>query len=373
MRPIPLAVLAILPLAAAIPAQNQGLVLANGTTGHLDVPHSPTLVPTGGITVEAWVAYNSALGAGWRFPTILRQDPSPGASSYFLRVEAGNSLQNRLMWWVSTSNGDFQLNWFFAPGALAGWTHLAATYDGATLRIFANGAEVAQGAGTGPILDTGGTFRIGGGDPTIAGGETWNGEIDEVRVWPFARSAAAIASTMNLRLATIPGEVTTWNLDGDGSDSSGANTATAVGAVVFAANTLVQQPVPFPGLIALGSGSGCSSGGLAAATAVPAVGNAGFGVVGTRAPASGLGVAALSTAPLPAPITVLGIDVFVDPTAAVLLTTLANTLGTSDVAVPIPADVALVGFGLFAQFAWLDATCASGFSASGALTAIVVP
>ena len=355
-----------------VPAQNQGLVLANGTTGYLDAPYSPTLAPATGITVEAWVTYDDQLGSGWRFPTILRQDPSPNQSSYFLRVEAGNSLANRLQWWVSTASGNFQANWFYAPGTLATWTHVAASYDGTTLRIFANGVQVAQAAGTGAILDTNGVFRIGSGDLTVSGGETWNGEIDEVRVWPFARSAAAIASTMGLRLASVPGEVSTWNLDGDGSDSSGTNGATATGTVAFAANTLVQQAVPFPGLLAMGAGSGCTTAGRAAASALPQLGNAGFDLVALRAPTNAIGVAALSLGTLPQPVTVLGIDVLVDPTSAVLLTALANALGTAQTPFAIPPTPGVAGFTFYTQFVWLDGSCASGFSASDALATIVL-
>jgi hypothetical protein len=360
-------------VAMAAVGQNQGLVLANGTTGHVDVPHSPTLAPSGGITVEAWVKYDSALGTGWRFPTIARNDPSPNQSAWFLRVEAGNTQANRMLWWVTTANGNYTLSWFYAAGTLANWTHVAATYDGAALRIFANGVQVAQGVGTGKIADLGGIVRIGGGDVSISGGETWNGELDEVRVWPFARSAAAIASTRNMRLATIPGEVTTWNLDGDAVDSSGGNHGAAFGTAAFAPNSLVLQDVPFPGLLPLGYASGCSSNGLVAAPALANLGNQGFGFVGTRAPASAPGVLAVTTAALPVPVTVLGIDVFVDLGTGVVVGVSANTLGTSDVPFAIPASSGFLGVALVSQLAWIDGACASGYSATGALISIVVP
>ncbi len=359
--------------AIAAPAQNQGLVLANGTTGHLDVPYSPTLTPRGGITVEAWVTYNSVLGTGWRFPTIVRMDPTPNTGSYFLRVEAGNTLSNRLRWWVGTTNGTFAIDWFFPAGTLANWTHLAGTYDGSTLRIFANGVQVVQGAASGALLDTNGALRIGSGDLTIVGGETWNGELDEVRVWPVARSAAAIASTMNLRLSTIPGEVSTWNLDGDALDSSGNNHGAAFGAAAFAPNSLVQQLVASPGLFAFGNASGCTPTGLAVPVALANVGNAGFGFAGTRGPASSIGLLLVSLAALPVPVNVLGIDVFVDPGAGVLLTALATPLGTSQVPFAIPADPMLSGVALYSQFAWLDGSCAAGFSASDAMLSLVIP
>ncbi|MBP8301361.1 MAG: LamG domain-containing protein [Planctomycetes bacterium] len=361
-------------LATTIPAQNQGLSLANGTTAYVDAPFSPNLVPTGGLTAEAWVTYGAtALGSGWRFPTVFRMDPSPNQASYFLRIEAGQTQSNRLLWWVSTTNGDYSITWTFAAGTLIPWTHVAGSYDGTTLRLFVNGAQVAQGNGTGPIQNRGGVFRIGNGDVSITGGETWNGDIDEVRVWPFARSAAAIASTMNMRLQSMPGEVTTWNLDGDGLDSSGQNHGTAIGSPTFVTNTRTEQVVPFPGALNLGAPTGCRTDGLAAIAAIANVGNGGFGFVGTRAPANAGGFALLSMGALPAPLQVLGIDVLVNPNLGASLFVLANSLGTATLGFAIPNDVGYLGQGFYTQFLWLDGTCANGVSASNAVFASILP
>lgn len=372
MRPL---LLVTIPFALALllPAQNQGLVLANGTVGYVDVPYSPTLAPTGGVTAEAWVTYDGSLGTGWRFPTLLRMEPSPSLASYFLRIEAGMTASNRLLWWVSTTNGNFTVSWNFTAGALLTWTHVAGTYDGTTLRLIVNGAQVAQAPGTGTILDTGGTFRIGSGDLTVVGGETWNGEIDEVRIWPFARSAAAIASTMNLRLSSLPGEASTWNLDGDALDSSGGNSGAGVGAFAFATNSLALQDVPVPGQFALGYPSGCSPNALAAVAALANVGNAGFAFVGTRAPASAPGFLLVSGSSLPGPFSIFGVDVFVDVTVGVIAGVAANALGTGEVGLAIPNDPTLVNATLASQFAWLDFGCLTGFSASNEILSVVIP
>jgi hypothetical protein len=371
MRSFSLAV--ALAVVAAANAQNQGLVLANGTTAYLEAPYSASLVPTGGVTVEAWITYDSVLQPGWRFPTVLRMNSNPNQASYFLRVEAGQTQANRLLWWVGTTTGNYTVNWFFPAGSLSTWTHVAGTYDGSTLRVFANGVQVAQAAGSGAILDTGGTCRIGCGDLSISGGETWNGEIDEVRVWPFARSAAAITATMNMQLVTIPGEVSTWNLDGNGLDSSGNNPASPQGVAGFAANTLTLQPVPFPGLLPSGAGTGCSSAGLIGANSLANLGNGGFAFVGTRGPASGLGLLLLSTGTLPVPFTIFGVDVLVDFTIGVIAVAPASVLGTSEVPLAIPSTPSLVNASLASQFAWFDTSCAGGFSATGALVTVVVP
>lgn len=361
-------------LAAFASAQNQGLVLQNGNTDWVDVPFSPSLVPTGGITVEAWVTYDgSTLGSGWRFPTLFRMDPTPNQASYFLRVEAGQSRTNRLLWWVGTTTGNYSVGYTFPAATLLTWAHVAGTYDGSAIRLFVNGVQVAQATATGVIQNRGGVLRIGGGDTTIVGGETWNGEIDEARIWPFARSAAAILAASQQRLSSMPGEVSTWNFDGDALDSSGNNHGAAVGNPAFAANSLVLQQIGFPGSLNLGAGSGCRSSGLTAIPSLAQPGNAGFGLVGTRAPANQGGFALLSTATLPSPWRILGIDILLDGNAGSAEFLQSNALGTATLAVPIPNNARLVGLGLFAQFLWIDGSCAGGASAANAVLATVLP
>jgi hydrogenase maturation factor HypE len=77
---------------------------------------------------------------------------------------------------------------------LNAWTHLAATYDGANLRIFVNGVQVGALAQTGNMLVSARTLRIGGNS---VWGEYFNGVIDDVRVYNRALSAAEIQTDMN--------------------------------------------------------------------------------------------------------------------------------------------------------------------------------
>ena len=42
------------------------------------------------------------------------------------------------------------------------WTHVAATYDGAALRIFVNGVQASSQNLTGPMVTSTGALRIGG-------------------------------------------------------------------------------------------------------------------------------------------------------------------------------------------------------------------
>jgi hypothetical protein len=216
-------------------------------------------------------------------------------------------------------------------------------------------------------------FRIGCGDLSVVGGETWNGEIDEVRVWPFARSAAAIQSTMNMSLATMPGELSTWNLDGTFVDSSGLNHGTGIGSPAFVVNSLVLQSITTPGAANYGTATGCRTTGLAAVTALPNLGNTAFGFAGTRAPQSQAGFALLSLAGLSTPLPILGVDLLVDLGLGASLFVQSSAIGSADVVFGIPNQTRYLGQQLFAQFAWFDTTCPTGVSASNAVFATVLP
>ena len=76
---------------------------------------------------------------------------------------------------------------------------MALTYDGATLRLFVNGTQVATRATTGTIQTTDNPLWIGGNNPY---GEYFAGLIDEVRVYNRALTQADIQADMNT--AVVP-------------------------------------------------------------------------------------------------------------------------------------------------------------------------
>ena len=74
------------------------------------------------------------------------------------------------------------------------WTYVALTYDGATVRLYINGTQVASRAATGAIQTTNSPLWIGGNSPY---GEYFQGLIDEARVYNRALTQAEIQSDMN--------------------------------------------------------------------------------------------------------------------------------------------------------------------------------
>jgi hypothetical protein len=77
------------------------------------------------------------------------------------------------------------------------WTHLAATYDGAMVRLYVNGVQVSSHAQTGAISSSANPVQIGG--DTIYG-QYFQGRIDEVRIYNRALSQAEIQTDMNAPL-----------------------------------------------------------------------------------------------------------------------------------------------------------------------------
>ncbi len=157
-----------------------GALAFDGVNDRVSVPHSASLALTNAMTIEAWVAPD-ALG-GWR--TVLLKERA-GDLNYALY---GSDDQGR----PSVFGRDRGTTGAAALG-LGTWTHVAGTYDGATLRFYVNGAQVATRALTGTLASGTGPLSIGGNG---VWGEWFSGRIDEVRVYNRVLSAADIQGDM---------------------------------------------------------------------------------------------------------------------------------------------------------------------------------
>ena len=120
----------------------------------------------------------------WR--TVLLKE-QPGQLAYALY--AGTDTGSRPSAHVFTT-GDLGL---LGPSALplSTWSHLAMTWDGLTVRVYVNGAQVSSSALAGTAMTSTSPLRIGGNGVWP---EWFSGVIDEVRVYNRALSAAEIAA-----------------------------------------------------------------------------------------------------------------------------------------------------------------------------------
>ncbi|MDB6034635.1 MAG: cell wall/surface repeat protein, partial [Verrucomicrobiales bacterium] len=171
---------------------NSGFNL-DGTSGFISVPNSPSLNPTGQISVEAWFKPVSYVGSG--SDAIVEKgyySHSPPYYQYHLGVTGNQYAYDGGSFEFSVANGGAYTvattqPSFWAPGT---WYHLAGTYDGNSIKIYVNGNEVDSQPASGSMEDYGGELRIGSHPNT--GGMT-PGVIDEVTIYNRALTSNEVA------------------------------------------------------------------------------------------------------------------------------------------------------------------------------------
>jgi hypothetical protein len=158
-----------------------GALSFDGVNDRVTVPDSNSLDLTTGMTLMAWVRPTAA-GGTWR--TVVAKDAGT-TLSYVLYSNRNTNVPNSELFIggrLRFVNGTAQL-------PLNTWTHLASTYDGTTLRLFVNGAQVATTAFAGSITTSTGPLVIGGNS---VWSEWFAGSLDEVRVYNRPLTAGQI-------------------------------------------------------------------------------------------------------------------------------------------------------------------------------------
>ena len=160
-----------------------GALTFNGTSAMVTVPNAASLQLTTGMTLEAWVN-PSVVASAWR-DAIYK-----GNDNYYLSASSSSSGKPAVGGTFAASSSAT-----FGAAALAAntWTHLAATYDGATLRLYVNAVQVSSMARTGNLAMSTNPLQIGG-DSLF--GQFFQGQIDDVRVYNRALSVSEIQTDM---------------------------------------------------------------------------------------------------------------------------------------------------------------------------------
>ncbi len=134
------------------------------------------------------------------------------------------------------------------------WYHVAASYDGAALKLYVNGTlEGSLATTTTPRADSVHRFAIGtawnddASKGTVGPAGFFAGLIDEVRAWDHARPAGDIQSGMNAQIESASGLVGRWGMN----EGSGASVGDSVGS---ATGTVSAAQWVVMGLMDLGAG-----------------------------------------------------------------------------------------------------------------------
>ena len=121
---------------------------------------------------------------------------------------------NKWMFWIG--DGD---SWVRLRGSnivLKTWTHVAATYDGSTMRLYLNGEQVGTPVQSKIKLNTSYPLRIGAGANERNADFFFNGQVAEVQIWNLVRSPEEVKQSMKRRLkGNEPGLVGYWSLEGE--------------------------------------------------------------------------------------------------------------------------------------------------------------
>jgi len=167
------------------------------------------------ITIEAWV---KTTAGGTVLSKFTHLQNGSLDDSYNLSINLPGQ-DGFIRWQLDTDSGngiiDDNILLVASPARTDEWHHLAATYDGATMRVLVDG-ELVGGtlAATGPINTNDTPLYIARSFVTGEPAHFFDGLIHEVRVWDRARSECEIAADMN---ATLTGRenglIAYWPMD----------------------------------------------------------------------------------------------------------------------------------------------------------------
>lgn len=168
----------------------------NGTDSRVEVPNASSLQLTSAISVAAWMRCDSS--SSWPNGSVTAPIVRKGTSepcNYAVHVANGKLTMCLDENDTAGAHGNTTLN-------VGQWYHLAATWDGSTVRLYVNGvldntpASKAAPVGTDTRL-----LNIGG----RSGGERFNGRLDDVRLYSRALTAGEVAA-----LANAGHTITSW-------------------------------------------------------------------------------------------------------------------------------------------------------------------
>jgi hypothetical protein len=156
-----------------------------------------SLRPANAITYEAWIKPEE-FQENWVGIFTNLQDNGTNESGYGM-VYYGGKVRAYMMTTEMSGNA-----WNDAPGVvtpLQKWSHVACSFDGSYIRVYLNGV-LKDSLATGGTIDWNYLpldFRVGmfyDNDEAVP----YRGEVDEIRVWNYARSIDEIRTTMCRRL-----------------------------------------------------------------------------------------------------------------------------------------------------------------------------
>ncbi|MCZ6702547.1 MAG: LamG domain-containing protein, partial [Ignavibacteria bacterium] len=188
----------------------RGLALdLNGTIDYCSVPDDPTLNISSAITIAAWIKPSK-----YETQRIIRKVDETNDLGYSLFLSVDSTISIRF-----NNSNDKRVNSITKyPGTGNTWMHVAATYDGSTIRIYVNGVEDNTQTVDFNIGITNNDLTIGAdADET----DFFEGLLDDLRIYNYALSSMDISNLQADWSPAVPTTVSNgagYALDFDGTN-----------------------------------------------------------------------------------------------------------------------------------------------------------
>lgn len=156
-------------------------------SAYIDVGNDSRLNPTN-ITVMAWIY---CTGNTSNVYSIVTDSTTGDKNGYLFEINYGNKLS------VSGSGNWNKINVNSPLVSMNEWTHVAFSYDGATLRAFINGAKVQEVAEPAPMNLSAAQTRIGGRGNSSS---DFIGLIDSVRIYNRALTEGEVQAIYRIKV-----------------------------------------------------------------------------------------------------------------------------------------------------------------------------
>ncbi|NCF92387.1 MAG: hypothetical protein GWQ05_15735, partial [Verrucomicrobiaceae bacterium] len=194
-------------------------LILDGSSHTVKIPHNAKLKPAKAITISAWIKPERVGKGEWAWQQIYRKEDGNARA---LMAIGEYEKKHSLCFGLGIGGKYVEHGVPLEPAKLLDgkWHLVCVTFDGKTIRFYADGQEI------GATTKASGTIDTGGDAPAYIGsykgtGEFFKGGIDDLRLYNRALSSGDV-KTMALAdgKATVDGIVGWWKLDGDLVNSS---------------------------------------------------------------------------------------------------------------------------------------------------------